>query len=250
MMQRALTPILQRALTPIRVAIWVVGVVVPFAVAEAQWVPSAQAPDGTLSHALEGQRHDLFIEIAERGDIDLVFFGTTEAEMWWWPDRGRAVWDRAFGSLRAANFGSQGTRPESLLWRMQNGELDGYRAKLIVLQAGLPGSGEDLAADYGPLLDEVRARQPDAAILLFAPLPRGQVLAAWQQRAAANAAAFSQFVDEQTVFYIDIGELFYRDDGTFRRETWSLDFDNRGTQAEAFEIWAGALEPWIERFVL
>lgn len=95
---------------------------------EARWTPSSEAPDGVLSHALEGERHDLFIELARQGDIELVFFGTTETEMWWWPDRGREVWDREFGALKAANFGSQGTQVVSLLWRMQNGELDGLSA--------------------------------------------------------------------------------------------------------------------------
>ena len=75
--------------------------------AAAQWTPSAQAPAGTLTHALEAQRHDRFIEIARNGDIDLVFFGTTSTEMWSWKDRGRSVWDRQFGSLKAASFGSQ-----------------------------------------------------------------------------------------------------------------------------------------------
>ena len=47
-----------------------------------------------MSHALEGQRHDFFIELAQKGDIDVVFFGRTTTEMWWWPARGKGVWDR------------------------------------------------------------------------------------------------------------------------------------------------------------
>src|SRR5262245_60990836 len=99
--------------------------------ASAQWTPSAQAPAGTLTHALEAQRHDHFIELAQKGDIDVVFFGTTSAEMWSWRDRGRSVWDRELAPLKAANFGSQGSQFKSLLWRMRNGELDGYHAKLF-----------------------------------------------------------------------------------------------------------------------
>jgi hypothetical protein len=72
---------------------------------DAVWTPASDAPVGTLSHQLEAQRHDYFIKLARAGDIDVVFFGTTEAEMWWWPNRGRRVWDRAFGSIKAANFG-------------------------------------------------------------------------------------------------------------------------------------------------
>jgi beta-lactamase regulating signal transducer with metallopeptidase domain len=219
---------------------------------EAVWTPSSEAPEGTLSHQLEAQRHDYFIRLAKAGDIDLVFFGTTETEMWSWPDRGRGVWQRVFGSINAANFGSQGTHPASLLWRMRNGELDGYRAKLIVLQVGARGGGgnrAELVEGYAALLDEIRLRQPQAKVLLFASLPRGASLEAWRQQAQANAAVFAQLVDNETVFYTDIGESFYLPDGSFNRGTWSVDFDNRGTQTAAFEIWAQELEPWLDRFV-
>jgi beta-lactamase regulating signal transducer with metallopeptidase domain len=219
---------------------------------EAVWTPSSEAPVGTLSHQLEAQRHDYFIELAQAGDIDLVFFGTTEAEMWWWPERGRSVWDRAFGSLKAANFGRQGTQAASLLWRMRNGELDGYQAKLIVLQAGAPddaGNRAEFVESYAALINEIRVRQPQAKTLLFAPLPRGQNLEAWRQRAQLNAAVFGELVDEETVFYTDIGERFYLPDGSFNGATWSLDIDTRGTQTSAYEIWAEELQPWLDRFV-
>jgi beta-glucosidase len=221
---------------------------------EPRWTPSSDAPAGVLSHALEGQRHDLFIQLAQQGDIELVFFGTTEAEMWWWPDRGRAVWDREFGALKAANFGSQGTQVVSLLWRMRNGELDGFQARLIVLQAGAPRGlntqfRDELVPRYRDLLDEIRLRQPQAKVLLFAPLPRGGDLQAQRRLASERAAVFASLVDNETVFYADIGERFFDADGAFKRETWGLDAANRGTQTAAFEIWADAMQPWIDRFV-
>jgi len=221
--------------------------------APAVWTPSSEAPPGTLSHQLEAQRHDFFIELASAGDIDLVFFGTTETEMWWWAARGQAVWAREFESLNAANFGSQGTRPASLLWRMRNGELDGYQAKLIVLQAGTSQPVENYPADYvaayAALLDEIRLRQPEAKVLLFAPLPRGQNLTARRRWAEANAAAFERYVDDEIVFYADIGERFYLPDGSFNNQNWSDDISNRGTQTGAYDIWAEELQPWLNRFV-
>jgi hypothetical protein len=90
----------------------------------AVWTPASGAPKNLLT-ALEGRHHDLFIDRARAGNIDLVFFGTTDTEMWSWPDstlggvdRGKRVWDQAFGSLAAVNFGSQGTHSASLLWRI------------------------------------------------------------------------------------------------------------------------------------
>src|SRR5262245_8947178 len=98
------------------------------------WTPSSEAPKGLLT-ALEAERHDRFMTRARAGEIDIVFFGSTETEMWLWQDRGRAVWDQKFESRRAADFGSQGTHFESLMWRMRNGELNGNQPKLVVLQA-------------------------------------------------------------------------------------------------------------------
>ena len=224
----------------------------------AVWTPAAKAPPGTLSHALEGQRHDFFIERAKKGDIDLVFFGPTATEMWWWPRRGKNVWDREFGSLKAANFGSQGTHPDSLVWRMQNGELDGYQAKLIVLNLferpdqPLPAHSRfpDWVAGYAAVIAEIRARQPRAKILLLAAFPRGfQTLRESRELAAANAAAFAQLVDGETVFYADFGERFYRSDGSYNADLWGSGPAGVGAQAPLYDVWAEELQPWLDRFV-
>jgi hypothetical protein len=226
----------------------------------AQWTPSAQAPAGTLTHALEAQRHDRFIEIAQAGDIDLVFFGTTSAEMWSWRDRGRSVWDRELAPLKAANFGAQGSQFKSLLWRMQNGELDGYRAKLFVLNFGpiddritnpFDDRTAEFVAGYSSLIAEIRARQPQAKILLLADFPRGQLTReSWREIAALNAAVFAELTDDETVFYADFGERFYLPDGSYNRELWGMPGPaGVGAQVPLFELWAEALQPWLDRFV-
>ena len=171
---------------------------------KAAWTPMSGAPAGLLT-ALEGRHHDNFIERARAGDIDIVFFGMTETEMWHWPDRGRSVWDWTLGLRKAANFGSQGTRFESLLWRMQNGELAGYQAKLVVLQGFGPGDlaipGDRVAefvAGYTAIIAEVRARQPQAKILLSAAFPRGRLdREQWLENAEANAAVYRKLADER-----------------------------------------------------
>jgi hypothetical protein len=219
------------------------------------WTPSANAPAGTLTHELEGRRHDRAIDLARQGGIDVVFFGTTGTEMWSWPDRGRGVWDRAFASIKAANFGSQGTQPKSLLWRMQNGELAGFRAKLVVLELSFNTSrtaaadGAATVRDWTPIVAEIRARQPQAKILFFAPFPRGEhARDDWRAIAKDEAAAFAQLVDDGTVFYADIGERFYRPDGSYDRDLFSPS-GSAGMQPAAFEIWAEELRPWLDRFV-
>jgi GDSL-like Lipase/Acylhydrolase family len=224
---------------------------------QAVWTPMSRAPAGLLT-ALEGGHHDEFIERARAGDIDIVLFGMTETEMWNWPDRGRSVWDRTLGLRKAANFGSQGTRFESLLWRMQNGELDGYQAKLVVLQ-GFGGTGDqamgagaaEFVAGFTPIIAEIRARQPQAKILLSAAFPRGQLdRAHWREVAEQNAAVYRKLADEQTVFYVDIGERFFLPDGSHNQEMWTMSGPpNAGIQEPAFKVWAEGLQPWLDRFV-
>jgi len=231
----------------------------------AVWTPSSQAPEGTLAHALEAQRHDQFINLARTGDIDLVFFGTTETEMWWWKERGRAVWDREYAGRKAQNFGSQGTHPKSLIWRMQNGELDGYEAKLVVLQLFFPNGKiadpfdpsrePEFVAGWTAVLAEIRARQPQAKILLLAPVPRGiaplTTHREWKEVADANASVIEKLTDGETVFYADFGERFFNPDGSYNRNYWGMYGQGVGVgmQPATFELWAEELEPWIQRFV-
>jgi hypothetical protein len=230
-------------------------------VPERVWTPSAEAPTNLLTQ-LEAQRHDAFIERAQAGNIDIVFFGTTDTEMWLWRERGRgrSVWDQAFGSLKAAGFGSQGTHFKSLLWRMQHGELDGYRAKLVVLHgisiSGLTGdqaigNPAEFVAGYTPIIAEIRARQPQAKILLMAPFPRGFLQReAWREVAAANAPVYAKLADGKTVFYTNIGERFFLPDGTHNSEMWTKPMaPSVGIHEPGFKVWAEELQPWLDRFV-
>ena len=241
----------------------------------AVWTPASGAPKNLLT-AVEGRNHDSFIDRARAGNIDLVFFGTTDTAMWSWPDspkggvdRGKRVWDQAFGSLKAANFGSQGTNAKSLLWRMQNGELDGYEAKLVVLHGvgvtGISGGqpignigdlpiGDrqaEFVAGYARLIAEIRARQPQAKILILPPFPRGRLRREeWRTVADANAVAYRRLADDRTVFYANFGDRFFLPDGSHNQEMWTIPGPpNAGIHGPGFKAWAEELQPWLDRFV-
>ncbi|HEY4361427.1 MAG TPA: GDSL-type esterase/lipase family protein [Bryobacteraceae bacterium] len=242
---------------------------------EPVWTPSSGAPAGLLT-ALEGGHHDKFIERARAGNIDLVFFGATDTEMWSWPDsisggvdRGKRVWDQAFGSLKAANFGSQGTHSESLLWRMQHGELDGYEAKLVVLHSvGVKsiGGGQvignigdqpigdrqaEFVAGCARLIAEIRARQPQAKILILPPFPRGRLRRKeWRTVADANSVAYRRLADDSTVFYANFGDRFFLPDSSHNQDMWTIPGPpNAGIHEPGFKVWAEELQPWLDRFV-
>ena len=84
-------------------------------------------------------RHEAFVEIAKAGNIDLLFMGDSITDWWRNPGgtngfphglngayTGKPVFDKYFGSLKVANFGIAGDTTQGVLWRLQNGEGQGY----------------------------------------------------------------------------------------------------------------------------
>jgi hypothetical protein len=113
-------------------------------------------------------------------------------------------------------------------------------------------ASSEIVRNCAPILMEIRARQPQAKILVMPPFPRGfDDRDAWQQISQANAAAFAPLVDNTTVFYADIGERFFLPDGTHNQAMWAR-FGVKGVgvgiQPSAFEVWAAELKPWLQRF--
>src|SRR5262245_54108165 len=89
-------------------------------------LPSATTPVPPRTPA----RHEEFLAVAKAGSIDLLFVGDSITDWWRQDQRGKPVWDKTWGSLKPANFGIAGDTTQGVLWRMQNGELDGFKAKL------------------------------------------------------------------------------------------------------------------------
>ena len=69
------------------------------------------------------------------GKIDLAFVGDSITRRW----RGegnKEVWDKYWGSYRAVNIGIGGDATQNVLWRLKNGQLDGYQARVFVVMIG------------------------------------------------------------------------------------------------------------------
>src|SRR4051812_5162471 len=90
-------------------------------------------PPATVTPAIKDRpRHDAFLLDIKKDSNDLVFIGDSITDGWR-GGGGKKVWDEAFGPLKPLNLGIGGDRTQHVLWRLQNGELDGYEAKLAVI---------------------------------------------------------------------------------------------------------------------
>jgi lysophospholipase L1-like esterase len=187
-------------------------------------------------------QHEDFLKIAKAGSIDLVFFGDSITDEF--RSKGKADWDSYFIPLKAANFGgSIGDRTEHLIWRLVNGELEGYQAKLFVLLIGtnnLWRDDNDQVEDGIKLCVKlIKEKQPRAKILLLGILPRDeQAESPYRSRIKSINADLSKLQDGTKVNFLDIGSKFLTDKGILTKEIMP---DGLHLSEKGYQIWATSI---------
>lgn len=199
------------------------------------------------------KRHEGFVAIAKQGNVDVLFVGDSITDAWRREERGgKKVWDAHFAPLKAANFGISGDRTQHVLWRLQNGELDGIKPKAVVMMIGTNNTGferdgttprntpAETAAGVAALVQHLRAKQPQAKILLLAVFPRAEK-PDHPQRKQVNEinALIRKLHDGKNVHFLDIGGKFLAADGTLPKEIMP---DFLHPQEKGYEIWANAIK--------
>ena len=93
--------------------------------------------------------HQQLLEKRTKGRIDVYFVGDSIARRWGATDYPEflANWKQNFFGWNAADFGWGADRIEHILWRLENGELDGVNPKVIVILAGTNNVGAQPGGD-------------------------------------------------------------------------------------------------------
>nr|CAH7722513.1 unnamed protein product [Callosobruchus chinensis] len=87
------------------------------------------------------------------------------------------VWNEFFAPLHCLNFGIHRDKIENVLWRIEHGELDNIKPKVIVLHVGtnnFQNSAEEIRDGILNLIDVIREKHSDVYIVIPTLLPRGQ----------------------------------------------------------------------------
>src|SRR5688572_21345710 len=119
------------------IAFFLAGAIVLTAPAQAPTpAPADQPVSRTDPNSLIA--HTQLLEKARKGRIDIYFEGDSITRRWGATDYPEmlANWNQNFFGWNAANFGWGADTVQNILWRLQNGELDGVNPKVIVLLAG------------------------------------------------------------------------------------------------------------------
>jgi len=194
------------------------------------------------------KRHEDLLKRAKAGAIDVLFIGDSITDNWEGP--GEKVWNRDFAPLKAANFGVGGDRTEHLLWRIQNGECEGYTPKAIVLLIGTnncnTNSAEQIAGGIALIVSELRGKFPGAKLLLMGVFPRSEHPDARREKVARVNAIIAKLDDGKQVKFLDIGAKFLDEDGSISKDVMH---DYLHPTEKGYEIWSreisGILKDWL-----
>ena len=129
-------------------------------------------------------QHERCKATARHGGIDLVLLGDSITQGFGGPSRevsqpaGDAL-ASVLGAWRTANMGISGDGVSHVLWRLQNGALDGLDPRFVALLIGTNdlsrGDAPQHVADgIAACVREIRRRVPHAIVVVEPPIPRGK----------------------------------------------------------------------------
>jgi lysophospholipase L1-like esterase len=194
--------------------------------------------------------HQQLLAKARSGGIDLYFLGDSITRRWGALDYPEflAHWSRTFHGWNAANFGWGADLTQNILWRLENGELDGVDPKVVVLLAGTNNVGKepgddakvaDVTRGVKAIVDACRKRAPRATIVLTAIFPRNDNPAVMPTIDRINAR-LAGLADGRTVRFLDVNPRLADAHGVLFEGMMG---DGLHPSLKGYAVWAAGLEP-------
>ena len=225
----------------------------------AQWeLPADQPLFRTDANSLTA--HSQLVAKAKQGGIDLYFEGDSITRRWGASDYPKllANWKQNFFGWNAADFGWGADRTQNILWRLENGELDGVNPKVVVLLAGTNDVGDpfyrgdvdakvkDVTQGLHAIVQTIQAKAPAAKIIIMGIFPRNDDVAFVPivDRINNNLATFA---DGHSVQYLNINDNLATPDGKLL--DGMMDRDKLHPTEKAYQVWADALKPVLVKFL-
>ncbi len=221
----------------------------------AAWkLPADQPEFRTDANSLEA--HEQLLAKAKQSGIDLYFEGDSITRRWGaldYPDL-LANWKQNFFGWNAADFGWGGDRTQNILWRLQNGELDGVNPKVVVLLAGtnnvgdlsapggVPERVDDISRGLQAIVRAIHEKAPSASIILTAIFPRNDGMAFIPVIEKINKN-LARLADGRKIRYLNINEKLAGTDG--RLLEGMMNPDKLHPTLKTYQIWAEALKPTL-----
>jgi beta-glucosidase len=196
------------------------------------------------------KRHAEKVRAAQNHKHDLLLIGDSITQGW--EGAGKDVWGKHYAKRNAVNLGIGGDRTQHVLWRLDNGNIEGIAPKLAVLMIGTNNSNgtdntaEEIGEGIQAIVKKLRAKLPQTKVLILAVFPRGEKPNPQREKNAKASEIASKLADDQMVFFQDIGDKFLTADGVLTKEIMP---DYLHLSPQGYEIWAASIEPNVAKLM-
>jgi lysophospholipase L1-like esterase len=194
--------------------------------------------------------HEQLLEKARHGGIDVYFVGDSITRRWGATDYPQflAHWKQQFHGWNAGNFGWGADGTQNILWRLENGELDGVDPKVVVILAGTNNVGREPGDDakiaeitrgIATIVSTVRRKAPSATIVLTAIFPRNDSMAVIPTINRINDN-IARLADGKIVRFVNINDKLADPVGKLFE---GMTVDQLHLSLQGYQVWAEALKP-------
>jgi lysophospholipase L1-like esterase len=194
--------------------------------------------------------HEQLLEKTRKGGIDVYFLGDSITRRWGATDYPEflANWTTNFFGWNAANFGWGADLIENMLWRLENGELDGVHPKIIVVLAGINNVGtvpggeakvENITGGLKALVKVCQQKAPNAVIVLIALFPRNDNMAVIPTINRINDH-LATMADGKKIRYLNVNDKLADRDGKLFE---GISRDKLHPGLKGYQVWADGLKP-------
>jgi lysophospholipase L1-like esterase len=185
--------------------------------------------------------HEARVAAAKKGDIDVILIGDSITHY----SGGCHPYKHHFGGRKALNLGQGGDRTQNVLWRLQNGEVEGIQPEVAMLMIGTNNVGrgespEDTVLGIKAVLAELKQRLPNTKVVLCSILPRAGAVMDPIGKVNAQLPALA---DGKQVVYLDLTGDFLNPDGSLKESLFGG--DKVHLHIDGYRVWFGKAEPII-----
>lgn len=192
--------------------------------------------------------HKAFLERAKLGGIELLFLGDSILQGWG-DSAQKDLWKLNFDAYKLANFSVGGDRTQQILWRIDNGELDGLTPKVVVLEIGgnnlwSNDKPEKIADGIKKIVELIRKKLPAAKVLVLGILPaqKSNTDGIRDKIKQVNAQT-AKLDDGASIRFLDIGANFTDANGVIDLDKELYQPDYVHLKTKGYEAWATAVKP-------
>lgn len=183
---------------------------------------------------------------------DLIFIGDSITHAWEDGEQ-HSLWKAYFGSWNPLNLGFSGDKTQHVLWRLQNGEIDGQTPKAFVILIGTNNIGnaptqtpEDTAEGIKLICTELIKRSPRSKIVLLSTFPRSDKDPTTNGNVEKINASIKAWRKPNNVITLDISPSFKDSNGQI---PLTISPDRLHLSSLGYYKWAEAILPTLQKFM-